>query len=399
MSTSPVVPLLDLKPQYQAIKAEIDEVISRVVTSQIFILGPEIDALESEIAKYCSVAHAVGCSNGSDAIVLALMAIGGKPGEEVVCPSYTFFATGGAIARVGMKPVWADIDPVTYNMCPKAAAEAASKCRSLKAIMPVHLYGQAADMDAYAAMGARLKVAVIEDAAQAIGSRDAQGVSVGGKGTIATWSFFPSKNLGGFGDGGMCTTNSAEIADALKMLRVHGSKIKYLHKWVGMNGRLDALQAAVLRVKLRHLESWHAGRQRNAAFYDAAFAKAGASDSRTPLTSSGFAMRFPFRLPAPARHIYNQYVIRVPSGMRDDLRAHLTEQKIGSEIYYPVPLHLQECFEYLGAHKGSLPHSEAAAVETVALPIFPELTREQLEHVSTQVVSFVARGAKTAVAV
>ncbi len=399
MSATPVVPLLDLKPQYQAIKADIDAAIARVVASQVFILGPEIEGLEREIAQYCSVSHAVGCSNGSDAIVLALMAIGGKPGEEVVCPSYTFFATGGAVARVGMKPVWADIDPVTYNMCPESAAQAAGRCRSLKAILPVHLYGQAADMDAFAALGTRLKVAVIEDAAQAIGAKDAQGIPVGGKGTMATWSFFPSKNLGGFGDGGMCTTNSAELADALKMLRVHGSKIKYMHTHVGMNGRLDALQAAVLRVKLRHLESWHAARARNAKFYDEAFTQAGASDSRTPLAKGGFALRFPYRLPSPARHIYNQYVLRVPQGLRDELRAHLTEQKIGTEVYYPVPLHLQECFEYLGARKGSLPHSEAAALETIALPIFPELSIEQLRHVAEQVVAFVGRRAATAVGV
>ncbi len=399
MSDSPVVPLLDLKPQYQAIKAEIDEVVAKVITSQVFILGPEIEALEKELAEYCGVSHAIGCSNGSDAIVLALMAVGATHGEEVVCPSYTFFATGGAIARVGLTPVWADIDPVTYNMCPKLAADAAAKCRKLRAIMPVHLYGQAADMDAFAALGARFNVPVIEDAAQAIGSRDAHGAPVGAKGAIATWSFFPSKNLGGFGDGGMCTTDSAAHADRLKMLRVHGSKIKYQHEFVGMNGRLDALQAAVLRVKLRHLESWHAGRQRNAAFYDEAFAKAGATDSRTALSAGGFPLRFPYRIPAPARHIYNQYIIRVPAGMRDDLRAHLTEQKIGSEIYYPIPLHLQQCFEYLGAKKGSLPHSEAASLETVALPIFPELTQEQLAHVARQVAHFVGAGSKTAVGV
>ncbi len=399
MSDTPIVPLLDLKPQYQAIKAEIDAVVEKVITSQVFILGPEIDALEKELAQYCEVGHAIGCSNGSDAIVLALMAIGAQSGEEVVCPSYTFFATGGAVARVGLKPVWADIDPVTYNMCPKLAAEAAAKCSKLRAIMPVHLYGQAADMDAFAALGKKLNVPVIEDAAQAIGSKDATGKMVGAKGSIATWSFFPSKNLGGFGDGGMCTTNCADLADKLKMLRVHGSKVKYYHQYVGMNGRLDALQAAVLRVKLRHLESWHAGRQRNAAFYDAEFAKAGASDSRTSLGSGGFQMRFPYKMPAPARHIYNQYVVRVPAGMRDDLRAHLTQQKIGSEIYYPVPLHMQECFEYLGVRKGALPHSEAAALETVALPIFPELAREQLAHVARQVVAFVGAASKTTVGV
>jgi dTDP-4-amino-4,6-dideoxygalactose transaminase len=402
MSTNPVVPLLDLKPQYQSIKQEIDEAVARVIASQIFILGPEVEAFEKEIAEYCSVKHAIGCTSGSDAIVLALMAIGGKPGEEVLCPSYTFFATGGAVARIGMKPVWVDIDPVTYNMCPALTAEAAKSCKKLKAIMPVHLYGQSADMDAFYTLGTRLGTAVIEDAAQAIGSRDAQGAPVGTRGAIATWSFFPSKNLGGFGDAGMCTTDCPHLADSMKMLRVHGSRVKYIHKSVGMNGRLDALQAAVLRVKLRHLETWHAGRQRNATFYDGAFAAAGASDSRTPLSvqgKSGFAMRFPYKIPAPARHIYNQYIIRVPQGMRDDLRAHLTEQKIGTEIYYPVPLHLQECFEYLGTKPGTLPHTEAASLETIALPIFPDLTQDQLRHVAEQVVKYVTANAKSSIGV
>lgn len=399
MSQIPTVPLLDLKPQYQSIKKEIDEVVARVIESQIFIMGPEIDALEREIAQYCGVNHAVGCSNGSDALVLALMAVGAVPGEEVICPSYTFFATGGAVARLNLKPMWVDIDPVTYNMCPKLTEAAIRKCSKLRALIPVHLYGQAADMAAFSALGQKFNVPVIEDAAQAIGSRDAQGNPVGTLGSIATWSFFPSKNLGGFGDGGMCTTNCPDWADMLKMLRVHGSKIKYMHQYVGMNGRLDALQAAVLRVKLRHLESWHAGRQRNASFYDTAFSAAGATDSRTPLSKDGFALRFPWKMPAPARHIYNQYVIRVPQGMRDDLRAHLTAQKIGSEIYYPVPLHMQECFEYLGVKEGALPHSESAAKETIALPIFPDLNSEQLRHVAQQVVGFVGANSKTAVAV
>jgi len=400
MSSAVPVPLLDLKPQYQTIKAEIDEVVARVITSQVFVLGPEVEAFEQEVAAYCGVRHAIGCSNGSDAIVLALQAIGAKPGEEVVCPSYTFFATGGAVARAGLKPVWADIDPVTYNLSPRHAAEVAQQCRRLRAIIPVHLYGQAADMEAFHALGSRLGAAVIEDSAQAIGCKDAQGAMVGTRGAVATWSFFPSKNLGGFGDGGMCTTNCPNLADMLRMLRVHGSRVKYMHKHVGMNGRLDAMQAAVLRVKLRHLESWHEGRRRNAAFYDNAFTTAGATDSRTPLgQGSGLPLRFPYQLPAPARHIFNQYVIRVPRGMRDDLRGHLSEQKIGTEIYYPVPLHLQECFEHLGGREGQLPHSEAAAVETIALPIFPELTEAQRAHVAEQVVHFVRANSKSAVAV
>ncbi len=399
MNSNPVVPLLDLKPQYQSIKSEIDEAIARVVTSQVFILGPEVESFEKEIAQYCGINHAVGCTSGSDAIVLALLALGGKPGDEVLCPSYTFFATGGAVARIGLKPVWVDIDPVTYNMCPKLTAQAAKHCTKLRAIMPVHLYGQAADMSEFVALATRLGVSIVEDAAQAIGCRDAQGAGVGTRGAIATWSFFPSKNLGGFGDAGMCTCNDASLAESMKMLRVHGSKVKYIHTVVGMNGRLDAIQAAVLRVKLRHLESWHAGRQRNATFYDAAFSAVGAKDSKTPLSAGGFALRFPYKLPAPARHIYNQYIIRVPQGMRDDLRAHLTAQKIGTEIYYPVPLHLQECFEYLGCKKGTLPHTESASLETIALPIFPDLTQDQLRHVAEQVVQFVGSNAKAVVGV
>ncbi len=390
------VPLLDLKPQYQSIKAEVDAAMARVVESQYFILGPEVEALEQEIAAYCHAKHGIGCTSGSDALILALMAIGIKPGDEILCPSYTFFATGSAPCRLGAKPVWVDIDPVTYNMCPRAAAEAAQRCTRLKAIIPVHLFGQSADVDAFAALGARLGVPVIEDGAQAIGARDATGAMVGARCAMATWSFFPSKNLGCFGDGGMITTSCPHVAEQLKVLRVHGSKVKYYHRTIGMNGRLDALQAAVLRVKLPHLESWHAGRTANADFYDAAFKAAGAADTRTPLSAGGTPMRYPARPAAPARHIYNQYVIRVPEGMRDDLRAHLAEQKIGTEIYYPLPLHLQECFEFLGtAVKGLLPHTEAAAKETLALPIFPELTAEQRAHVAQQVVSFVGKSART----
>ena len=382
------VPLLDLKPQYQAIKAEIEPVVCKVMESQMFILGPEVEAFEREIAEYCGMKHAIGCTSGSDALLLALMAIGAKPGDEVLCPSYTFFATGGAIARLGVKPVYVDIDPATYNMCPKLTAAAAAKCRRLKAIMPVHLYGQSADVDAFLALGKQLGVPVIEDCAQAIGTRDVTGAMVGSRCAIGTWSFFPTKNLGCFGDGGLCGCNCPHLDEMMRMLRVHGSKVRYYHKHVGMNGRLDALQAAVLRIKLRHLESWHAGRARNAAFYDAAFSKAGAMDTRHGWEAGGLALRFPYALPAPARHVYNQYVIRVPAERRDALRAFLAERKIGSEIYYPVPLHLQECFEYLGQGPGSLPVSDACALETIALPIFPELKQEQLQAVVDGILAF-----------
>ena len=392
------VPLLDLKLQYQSIREEIEPVIKQVVESQMFILGPEVERLEAEIAAYCSSAHAVGCTSGSDAIILALQAIGAKPGDEVLCPSYTFFATGGAVARMGLKPVFVEIDPTTFNMCPRATEAAAKSCRKLCAILPVHLYGQAADVDAFLALGTKLGVPVIEDAAQAIGTRDATGAMVGSRCAIGTFSFFPSKNLGCFGDGGLCTTNDPGLNTLMKMIRVHGSKVRYYHEMVGFNGRLDALQAAVLRVKLRHLEKWHSGRAANAAHYDNAFAAAGARPGDQPTDSGGLPLRFPWRRPAPARHIYNQYVIRVRAEMRDELRAHLTSEKIGTEIYYPVPLHMQECFTELGQKEGSLPHSERAARETIALPIFPELTGEQRQHVAHSIVQFVQQRSRTTVA-
>ena len=391
MAEGPNVPLLDLKPQYLALKAEIDAAIQAVVDSQYFILGPTVSDFEGDCRDYCEVPHALGCASGSDALLLALMAL--LPGVprikgQVICPSYTFFATGGAISRIGLTPVFADIDPVTYNMCPEHTAALAEECDNLLAIMPVHLYGQACDIDAMLEIGERHGVPVIEDAAQALGTRDAHGTMVGSRGTVGTWSFFPSKNLGGFGDGGLCTTADPDIAERIRILRVHGMEPKYYHQEVGINSRLDALQAAVLKVKLKHLEEWHAGRIDNASFYDAAFAEAGASTSMTPLSEGGFPLRTPHANPAPARHIYNQYVIRVPGELRDELRAHLSEQGIGSEIYYPVPLHMQDCFADLGHAPEDLPESLRAARETIALPIYPDLTDEQRSHVANTVVSF-----------
>jgi len=390
MSNTPKVPLLDLKAQYATIRDEIEPVVRKVIEDQWFIMGPEVKGIEDEIAAYTGAKHAIGCASGSDAILLSCMALGIGAGDEVICPSFTFFATGGSIARLGAKPVYADIDPVTYNMDPEHVRELAKGCKNLKAIMPVHLFGQAVDMDAYVALGKELGVPVIEDAAQAIGTKDNTGAMTGTRGTIGCFSFFPSKNLGGFGDGGIITTNDDELAAKLSILRVHGGKPKYYHSIIGANSRLDALQAAVLRVKLRHLESWHDARGENARFYDDKFAAAGAKTSATPLGSDGFQMRTPEPAKTPARHVYNQYVIRVPAEIRDDLRAHLTEQGIGTEIYYPVPLHMQECFAYLGQGKvGTLPESESAAAETVALPIYPELTTEQKAHVADTIVAFI----------
>ncbi len=408
-STAPAVPLLDLKAQYATIKDEIRAIIDTVCETQQFVLGPWVAELETATAAYVGSKFAVGCASGSDAIMLALMALGiGKAGayaggtgderDEVICPSYTFFATGGYIVRAGATPVFAEIDPVTYNIDPDSVRAVARKCKRLKAIMPVHLFGQAADMDAMLAIGRELGVPVIEDAAQAIGTRDSGGVCVGTRGAIGCFSFFPSKNLGAFGDGGILTANDANLADRLNMLRVHGMKPKYHHKWIGVNSRLDSLQAAVLKVKLKHLDQWTTGRQRNAAHYDRAFTSAGALTSASPLSAeSGLPLRFPHPVSGKGWHIYNQYVIRVPAEMRDALRAHLTQHNIGTEIYYPVPLHLQECFHYRGYHKGDLPDTEAAAHETIALPIYPELTTQQLDRVTGTIVEYLHAHAPQAV--
>ena len=343
------VPLLDLKAQYATIRDEVEPVVREVIESQYFIGGPKIDEIEKVVAGYCSAKHAIGCANGSDAIVLALQALGVGAGDAVVCPTFTFFATAGSVHRLGAKPVFVDIDPATYNICPESVRQAFN-CHGdrIKAIVPVHLFGQSVDLDAILAIGAEKGVPVVEDAAQAIGTEDAHGTRVGSRGAIGTFSFFPSKNLGGFGDGGIVTTNDDALAAGLRRLRNHGMEPKYYHHEVGMNSRLDALQAAVLLVKMRHLDAWSAGRQRNAAFYDAAFAAAGAQDSSVALEAGGLALRTPKPAPAGARHIYNQYVIRVPAAIRDAVRQDLAARKIGTEIYYPLPLHMQKCFADLG---------------------------------------------------
>jgi dTDP-4-amino-4,6-dideoxygalactose transaminase len=382
------VPLLDLKAQHATMREEIADAIAEVVDSQWFIMGPNVSALEEEIAQYIGVKHAIGCGSGSDALLLALMAVGVGHGDEVLCPSYTFFATAGAIYRLGAKPVFVDLDPTTYNICTESTREKAATCTNLKAIIPVHLYGQSCDLESLLELANELNVPVIEDAAQAIGTKDTQGKMVGTRGLMGCFSFFPSKNLGGYGDGGIITTNNDEIANLLRVLRVHGSKPKYYHKYSGVNSRLDAIQAAVLRVKLPYLESWHEARAKNAAMYDELFHQAGATTSVNALTSEGFQLRTPAAANAPARHIYNQYCVRVPANDRDALREHLKANDIGTEVYYPVPLHMQECFADLGCKEGDLPWTEAAALETIALPIYPELTEEQLRYVATTVIDF-----------
>jgi dTDP-4-amino-4,6-dideoxygalactose transaminase len=385
------VPLLDLKPQYHALKSEIDAAIGRVCESQAFILGPEVKKLEAAVAAYSGCKFGIGVSSGTDALLVALMVLGIGPKDEVITSPYTFFATGGTVARVGARPIYCDIDPVTFNLSPAAVQRFIDErcemrgeqlyCKStggrIKALMPVHLYGQVADMPALMGIAKRYGLRVIEDAAQAIGSADAAGRRACSFGDIGCLSFFPTKNLGAFGDAGMCVATDAQLAEKLQIYRVHGGKPKYYHAVVGGNFRLDEMQAAVLNVKFPHLDAWSAARQRNAAVYDRAFAAARLGDAvRTPAAMPGF------------RHIYNQYVIRARD--RDGLRKHLTEQKIGTEIYYPVPLHLQQCFAYLGYRAGEMPESERAANESLALPIYPELTEEQLQHVVSTVARFYA---------
>jgi dTDP-4-amino-4,6-dideoxygalactose transaminase len=368
------VPLLDLTRQYRTIKYEIDAAVARVIERQHFILGPEVEAFEREVASYTGVEHAIGMSSGTDALLAALMALGIGPADEVVTTTYTFFATAGVIARLGAKPVFIDIDPATFNIDPVGVAAAITP--RTRAVIPVHLFGRMADMDSIMAAAAGRGVAVIEDAAQAIGSFDAAGRRAGSIGLAGCFSFFPSKNLGGFGDGGMTVSRESEFGYRLKLLRVHGAEPKYHHALVGGNFRLDALQAAVLRVKLRHLEAWSACRRRNAARYRELFDAARLND----------------RVVLPADepgHTYNQFVIRV-SG-RDALQRFLRGRGIGSELYYPLPLHLQECFAGLGHIRGEFPHAEAAARETLALPIYPELSDDQLEAVVEGIRIFLER--------
>jgi dTDP-4-amino-4,6-dideoxygalactose transaminase len=373
------VPLLDLRPQYAAIREEIRAAIDRVADSQQFILGPEVEALEADVARYSQCKYGIGVSSGSDALLVCLMAIDIKPGDEVIVPTYSFFATAGAVARLGAIPVFVDIDPVSYNIDPSTIASAISK--RTRAIIPVHLYGQMADMDPIMEMARLHGLTVIEDAAQAIGADD-RGRRAGSIGDFGCFSFFPSKNLGGFGDGGMVTTNSAELAEKVKLLRNHGYAPKYYNKVLGGNFRLDALQAAVLRVKLKYLDDWTAGRQRNAAQYRHLFSEAGIVVTSKPTRSQ----IVPPSEGEERRHIYHQFVIR--NGDRDRLLIHLKESGIGVEIYYPLSLHQQECFAELGYREGQFPVSECAAKETLALPIYPELTKEMISIVVSSIIDF-----------
>ena len=374
-STKPTaVPLLDLKAQYATIKDQLIPAVTAVLESQQFILGPAVVECEAKVAAYCRCRHGVGASSGTDALLLALMAEQIGPGDEVITTPYTFFATAGSIARLGAKPVFVDIVPDTFNIAPDQIASRVTS--ATKAIMPVHLYGQCAEMDAIDAIAKSSNLTIIEDAAQAIGA-EYKGRRAGAMGKYGCFSFFPSKNLGCAGDGGMVTCNDDQVAELLRVLRVHGSKPKYYHSLIGGNFRFDSVQAAVISVKLPHLDSWSAARQTNAARYRRLFADAG-------LVASG-RVRLPVEQ-AGLRHIYNQFVIR--ADRRDELLAHLRTKNIGAEIYYPVPLHLQQCFAYLGHKEGDFPVSEAAARETLALPIYPELSDAQAECVVDAIKGF-----------
>jgi len=375
------VPLLDLKCQYQLIKQDILRVTEEIYDSQYFILGPHVEALEQQVAHYCHAAFALGVSSGTDALIIALMASGIAAGDIVITTPYTFFATAGSISRVGAYPCFVDIDPATYNISSvgiSAAIEGMSPAERgrLKAIIPVHLYGQCADMDPILAIARDNHLTVIEDAAQAIGA-EYKGRRAGEMGDFGCFSFFPSKNLGAFGDGGMVTTRSKAVHDTLIMLRNHGSHPKYYHSLIGGNFRLDALQAAIVSIKLNYLDQWTKMRQEHAANYRILFSQCGLAD------------RVMLPVERETRHTFNQYVVRVAE-KRDELRAFLLESEIGTEVYYPVPLHLQKCFSFLKYRERDFPEAERAAAKTLALPVFPELTAAQQEYVVDRIQFFFA---------
>jgi dTDP-4-amino-4,6-dideoxygalactose transaminase len=374
------VPLLDLKAHHEPLHKEIMAALEQTLRSQAFILGPEVSKLEERVATYCQSKYAIGVTSGTDALMIGLMALGVGPGDEVITTPYSFFATAGAVVRLGAKPVFVDIDPTTYNIDP--AKVGAAVTAKTKAIIPVHLYGQCADMVPIMDLAKRHNVSVIEDAAQAIGSEYQDGRRACSIGTIGCLSFFPSKNLGCLGDGGMAVTSDPDLAERMRVLRVHGSKPKYYHKLIGGNFRLDTIQAAVLNVKLNYLDDWTKRRQENASRYETLFKQ------------SGLVQNGKVKLPEPVYrnagakhyHIYNQFVLRVEQ--RDALMADLKQKDIGSEIYYPVPFHMQECFRYLGYKEGDFPESERAAKETLAIPIYPELAAAQQAEVVEAIVSY-----------
>jgi len=388
------VPLLDLKPQYQSLKKELDEVVLKVCESQYFIMGPELGKMENDLKIFLGCKHAIGVSSGTDALLLALMAIDIQPDDEVIMPTFSFFATAGVVARLNAKPVFVDADPITFNLDVNQIECKITK--KTKAIIPVHLFGQSAEMDKVIAIAKKYNLIVIEDGAQAISAVYKNGKPVGTIGDIGCYSFFPSKNLGCFGDGGLIVTNNDELAEKLIIKRVHGAKPKYFHKVIGGNFRLDTLQAAVISVKLPHLDSWSEKRRKNADIYTRNFINSGlATESGVIEFDENNRVLLPKAIYKPEAlsdemknyHIFNQFVIRVEK--RDELRDFLSKNEIASEIYYPVPFHLQECFNYLGYKKGDFPVSEQIANTCVALPIFPELTEEQIKFVVSKIKEFI----------
>jgi dTDP-4-amino-4,6-dideoxygalactose transaminase len=365
------VPMLDLSEQYQGLRSEVLEVLDEVMSSSRFILGDNVKKLEQDVAKYSNVAHGIGCGNGSDAIHIALQALNVGPGDEVITTTFTFFATGGAIARAGATPVYVDIDPITFNIDPSKVEEAITE--RTKAIIPVHLYGQMADMEKLAEIAKKHNLAIVEDAAQAIGAKQ-NGKSVGELGSAATYSFFPTKNLGAYGDGGMIVTNNDEVAETCRVIRVHGSKPKYYHHILGYNSRLDELQAAVLNVKFPHLDKWSELRREKARNYTELITEKLGDSVVTPVELEG------------NYHVFHQYTIRVDK--RDELQQFLKDQGVATMVYYPLPLHIQPVFKELGYKEGDLPIAEKAASEALSLPMFPELKIEQQEYVVAKIAEF-----------
>jgi dTDP-4-amino-4,6-dideoxygalactose transaminase len=373
------IPLLDLKAQYATIRNDVKKAVDEVMESQVFILGPEVDKLEKSVAAYSQTPYAVGVSSGTDALLVSLMALDIHPGDEVITTPFTFFSTAGVVSRLNARPVFVDIDPVTFNIDPAKIERAITK--KTRAIIPIHLFGQCADMDPIMEIAGKHHLSVIEDAAQSIGA-GYKGRPAGSIGHLGIFSFFPSKNLGGFGDGGMVVMNDAGLYDRVKMLRVHGSKPKYYHKIVGGNFRLDALQAAVLNVKLKYLNGWSRKRRENADYYDQKFKESGLIrkglvQTPVPVYRDGADRNY---------HIYNQYTIRVKD--RDKLQTHLKNRSIGTEVYYPLPLHLQECFQDLGWKKGDFPVVEEAAGDVLSIPIYPELSPDQKDYVVHKISEF-----------
>jgi dTDP-4-amino-4,6-dideoxygalactose transaminase len=381
--------MLDLKRQYAAIKDEVAAAVERVLTSQHFIGGPELDGFERESAEYLGVAASIGCASGTDALWLALQASGVAANTSVLTTPFSFFASVSAIVRCGATPILADVDPGTLNLDPSKAETALRRGRgqNIRAVMPVHLYGQCADMDRFGAMAQQHEVAVVEDAAQAFGAMW-KGKKAGTLGKAAGFSFYPTKNLSACGDGGSVTTNHSEVADHVRRLRNHGSNRRYYHEEIGWNSRLDAMQAAVLRVKLKHIDDWNQKRRIIACRYHGLFTNSGLAQSETTAVSKQSPIVF-LKTSPDAHHIYHQFVVR--AWQRDGLREFLTERKIGTEVYYPLPLHLQECFAYLGYKAGDLPESERAAKEVLALPIFPELREDEQQRVVAAIAEFYSR--------